>query len=181
MNKREKVMVWRKRALILAGLIVISFVLIQIIPMGAFFDSLKRDENPPVEFTIQWDSTETEALLRTACYDCHSNETVWPWYSYIAPVSWLVVYDVNTGRGHLNFSQDNFIDGSLVDFLNDIEWHTENNMPPRKYLLLHPEANLTNEQRSQLVAGVRSTITALVEDEQLSEYQAENSGTGGMN
>jgi len=166
-------MVWRKRLLILAALAAGGFGLLQLIPLGALSDSYIRDENPPVEFEIQWDSPETEALVRTACYDCHSNETVWPWYSYIAPFSWLIVRDVNYGRARLTFSRANIIDYTLEGFLNDIAGHVENGMPPRKYLLLHPDANLTDAQRAQLIAGVQNTITALFEAGRLADNQAE--------
>lgn len=164
---------WRKRAMVGVGLLIVGFVLIQIVPMGAFISSLKRDENPPIEIKIQWDSPETEALIRTACYDCHSNETVWPWYSYIAPASWLVVHDVNDGRGHLNFSRTNIVDHTLQDFLDDVTWHIQNNMPPRKYLILHPDAALNDEQQAQLIAGITTTITGMVESGQLAENTAD--------
>jgi len=75
------------------GLMAAVFVLIQFIPVAR--------TNPPVEGEISA-SPEVMSILRRACYDCHSNETRWPWYSKIAPVSWLSVKDVNEGREHLN-------------------------------------------------------------------------------
>ncbi|MBZ0274719.1 MAG: heme-binding domain-containing protein [Anaerolineae bacterium] len=162
----------RKLILILVGLAVGGFILIQFIPLGAISDSFKRDENPPVEFQIQWDSPETEQLVRTACYDCHSNETVWPWYSYVAPASWLIVRDVNFGRARMNFSRTDIIDYTLEQFFDDIDWHLENGMPPRKYLILHPNAALNTEQQEQLLSGIRTTFTALVASGQLSEHNA---------
>ncbi|MEZ4770229.1 MAG: heme-binding domain-containing protein [Caldilineales bacterium] len=72
--------------------LVAVFLLIQLVPYG-------RDHtNPPVVQEPVWDSPQTEALARAACYDCHSNEVVWPWYSNIAPISWLVQRDVDEGR-----------------------------------------------------------------------------------
>jgi hypothetical protein len=82
--------------MILAGLLAIVFIAIQFIPVNR--------TNPTVSTPIKWNSPETEALARRACMDCHSNETVWPWYANIAPASWLVYYDVQQGRSRLNFS-----------------------------------------------------------------------------
>ena len=79
--------------------VVIAAVLIQLIPFG------RTHTNPPVTKEPAWDSADTRALIRRACFDCHSNETVWPWYSNIAPFSWLVQRDVNGGGSHLNFTE----------------------------------------------------------------------------
>ncbi|HSJ27302.1 MAG TPA: heme-binding domain-containing protein [Acidimicrobiia bacterium] len=84
-----------------------------------------------------------------ACFDCHSNETVWPWYSTIAPMSWLVQRDADEGREELNFSewhrdQDNDAAETVLD----------RSMPPRQYLLLHPEVRLSDEQLATLAAGL---------------------------
>jgi len=100
--------------------------------------------NPPVRSDIQTpDNIKT--ILRRACYDCHSNETQWPWYSEIAPVAWLVADDVNKGRKHLNFSQwggyDEFKQGKkLEEIVEEIE---SGEMPLGNYTLLHPSAKLT--------------------------------------
>ena len=60
--------------------------------------------NPPVVSEPKWDSPQTRTLAKRACFDCHSNETVWPWYSNVPPISWLVVSDTVRGRASLNFS-----------------------------------------------------------------------------
>src|SRR3954449_12180710 len=73
-------------------------VVIQLIPYG------HSHANPPVLKEPKWDSPQTRALAQRACFDCHSNETTWPWYTHIAPVSWLIARDVIEGRQHLNFS-----------------------------------------------------------------------------
>lgn len=91
-------------------------------------------------------------MLHSACYDCHSYETKWPWYSRIAPVSWLVTSDVNHGRERLNFSEwpRDFSERAakrLEDISEELDY---NEMPPAKYTLLHPEARLSAEQRKQL-------------------------------
>ena len=91
------------------------------------------------------------ALLHAACYDCHSHETKWPWYSRIAPVSWLVASDVNEGRGHVNLSdwpQDAERAAKKLERMSEaIE---DNDMPPAKYTVIHPDARLTADQRKQL-------------------------------
>lgn len=131
---------------------IAGFLLIQIIPVGSFIRVLERRPNPPVSQNFEWDSAEAEQIARAACYDCHSNETAWPWYSHIAPASWLVTRDVNRGRAAMNFSTD-----PLSDFdAEDLEWHLYNDMPPRIYLPLHPEANLSDEQRALLAASFRA-------------------------
>ena len=82
--------------LVIGGLLVAVFLAIQFIPV--------QRSNPAVASAINWDLPQTEALARQACMDCHSNETIWPWYAYVAPVSWLVYYDVQRGHSELNFS-----------------------------------------------------------------------------
>ena len=92
------------------------------------------------------------ALLHVACYDCHSSETKWPWYSHIAPASWLVVSDVNEGRERLNFSDwPQATDRAVKKFnrINEVLDYRE--MPLKKYTLLHPEARLSETQRQELL------------------------------
>lgn len=93
------------------------------------------------------------ALLHAACYDCHSDETRWPWYSHIAPVSWLVVSDVKHGREHMNLSDwPRELPERAAKRLGRIsEELGYKDMPPAKYTLMHPEARLTADQRQQLI------------------------------
>ena len=96
---------------------------------------------------------EIAALLHNACYDCHSDETRWPWYSHIAPVSWLVADDVMRGRERLNFSDwprawPERAAKRLERISEEVDYK---DMPPAKYTLLHPEARLTTGQRQQLI------------------------------
>ena len=81
---------------VIAGVLVVLFVGIQLIPVNR--------ANPATTSQVQWDSVQTETLARQACMDCHSNETTWPWYSYVAPASWLTYYDVQRGRSEFNLS-----------------------------------------------------------------------------
>ena len=96
---------------------------------------------------------EIAALLHTACYNCHSHETQWPWYSRVAPVSWLVAGDVTRGRERLNFSEwPRELPERAAKRLERISEEVDDkDMPPAKYTLLHPEARLTANQRQQLM------------------------------
>ena len=87
----------RRKVLGAIGAAIVVFLLIQLIPV--------KRTNPPVLSEPNWDSPETRALAKVACFDCHSNETVWPWFTKIAPASWLVYRDVTSGRRRLNFSE----------------------------------------------------------------------------
>ncbi len=145
-----------RRNQILIGLviIVIGFVVLQFIPFGDFIPALART-NPPVKSQIAWNSPETEQLVRTTCYGCHSNETEWPFYAYIAPMSWLVLHDVNEARSKLNFSEESAdsIDPSVL-----VEQIDRGSMPPIQYLLLHPEARLSDAQKEALRTGLRASL-----------------------
>lgn len=89
------------------------------------------------------------SVLKNACYDCHSNETKYPWYAYVAPVSWLVSRDTWMGREHLNFSEwESYSKMDKAKQLADIIEYVENGtMPMSIYILMHPEAKLTMRQR----------------------------------
>lgn len=111
--------------------------------------------NPAVTREIHWDSPATAELVQRACYDCHSNETVWPWYSAVAPMKWLIADHVEDGRRHLNFStwdQPNEDADEIVEVIEDGE------MPLRSYLTLHGEARLSDEEKAAFIAGVRATL-----------------------
>lgn len=128
--------------IVLAG----GFILIQLVPYG-------RDHtNPPVLAEPQWDSAQTRELAQRACFDCHSNETLWPWYSNIAPVSWLVQRDVDEGREHLNFSEWGRGGGEEADELAEVIY--EGTMPPRSFLITHPEARLSDTELQVLARGL---------------------------
>jgi hypothetical protein len=94
-----------------------------------------------------------EQTLRHACYDCHSRETVWPWYSRLAPVSWLVAHDVVEGREHLDFSIWTTLRPARQTKLlaKIVEEVREGEMPPHLYALMHPQARLDDGARAALV------------------------------
>lgn len=132
--------------------------------------------NPAVSREIHWDSPATAELARRACYDCHSNETVWPWYSYVAPVSWLIAEHVEHGRRHLNFStwdQPNEDADEIVEVVEKGE------MPLKQYLPLHAEARLSEEEKEALIAGLKATLAADPPVSEEGEAAAEGTGMEG--
>jgi hypothetical protein len=103
-----------------------------------------------------------EATLRRACYDCHSNETRWPWYSRVAPISWLIVREVNVGRKEINFSDwGNYYPATRR---RKLQWMgrslREEKMPPWPYRLAHPDAHLADDDCQALDRWIESTLTA---------------------
>ena len=106
------------------------------------------------------------ALLRVACYDCHSDETQWPWYSRIAPVSWLVVGDVNDGRERLNFSDwPHALPERAAKRLERMSEELDyKDMPPAKYTLIHADARLTDDQRKALIQWADDAAAKLKAD-----------------
>jgi cytochrome c551/c552 len=115
--------------------------------------------NPPVTQAIVWDSEQTQKLAKRACMDCHSNETVWPWYSNVAPVSWLVANHVREGRHHLNFSEWTYTDKQKQDIAEEVEREiSRNSMPDPSYLPMHPEASLSEAEKQQLIDGMKASI-----------------------
>ena len=143
----------RRQLLLGLGALALVLLAIQAIPYG------RHHTNPPIVREPAWDSPRTRQLAVRACFDCHSNETRWPWYAAIAPVSWLVQHDVDEGRHELNFSdwQGGTREGEKPEELREeIE---EGAMPPLPFLLLHPEARLTEAEEKELVAGLVATAT----------------------
>jgi len=138
MRKRQIVM----RTLIALGLAAVA---IQIAPVPHTNPPVQQDAGAPAPVA---------SILRAACYDCHSNETVWPWYSRVAPVSWLVAHDVLEGREAVNFSRWDRLDDDLrARVLRKVaEEVREGEMPPILYRVGHRVARLTPEQREALQA-----------------------------
>jgi hypothetical protein len=99
--------------------------------------------NPPVTADLNAPA-EVRTILRNACYDCHSNETIWPWYSKVAPVSWMIENHVKDGRGNLNFSEwEKYSDTKKTEMKKEI-WEQINSseMPLQMYTYLHSKSNL---------------------------------------
>lgn len=136
---------WTSGALALLGF----GLAIQLVPYG-------RDHtNPPVLAEPAWDAPRTRELFFQACKDCHSNETVWPGYASLAPMSWLVQHDVEEGREHFNVSEWG---RKKNDGDEAAEMVRESEMPPWFYLPAHPEARLADPERDALIAGLVATF-----------------------
>lgn len=123
----------------------VGFIIIQFVPVNRANPQVEGDFRPPVEVV---------SVLRRACYDCHSNETVWPRYSRIAPVSWVIARDVHEGRAALNFSTWNRLSANKQAEAVRESWEeiAEGKMPTWFYLALHPEARLSPADQSVLRA-----------------------------
>ena len=125
------------------------FVILQFIP-NTYPEVVKLNEHDLIQTGNVPD--EIQRILKSSCYDCHSNETKYPWYAYIAPVSWLVVRDVNKGRDELNFSEwDSLKSREKIKLLDEIaEEVEEGNMPMPIYTVTHGEASLDDSQKQIL-------------------------------
>lgn len=134
----------RRYSLLVAVAIALG---VQLLPFG------RPQTNPPVTNEIAWPDTRTKELFYQACGDCHSNETRWPWYSRIAPISWTITGHVHHGRGTLNVS-----DWSEERFGEEARESSrtirDGTMPLETYLRLHPTARLTEEEKQRLSDGL---------------------------
>lgn len=130
---------------------VIVFIAIQFVPYG------HDHTNPPVQAEPKWDSPQTRELAKRACFDCHSNESVWPWYSNIAPISWLIQRDVDQGRRRLDFSEWNRPQREVGEVTRPIQ---RGEMPQWYYVLLHPNANLSSQESQTLIKGLNVSLIA---------------------
>jgi hypothetical protein len=135
----------RHRLVIAVIATIVALAAIQLVPV--------ERSNPPVVADFDGPA-EVETVLRSSCYDCHSHETEWPWYSRVAPVSWLVVHDVDEGRAHLNFSVWGRTDVLRQAKLAEKIWEEveDGEMPLRTYLLAHPDARLNANDEAILRA-----------------------------
>jgi hypothetical protein len=130
-------------------LLLLVAVLIQFIPFG------HDHSNPPTTKEPAWDSPETRELFQRACFDCHSNQTGWRFYSYVAPVSWLIARDVNGGRSHLNFSQWDQPQKHAKDVADQVK---TGEMPLWFYVPLHPSAKLSDAEKQSLIDGAAKSL-----------------------
>jgi len=136
----------RKLVLLAASVIVAAFLVIQLVPYG------RDHSNPPVTMEPSWDSPITRDLVVNACFDCHSNQVVWPWYSNIAPVSWWVQDHVDEGRSELNFSE---WDRNQEEAHESTETILEGEMPPSYY---KPWSRMSQTELDNLITGLEATL-----------------------
>lgn len=140
-----------KKALVIALLVLLAVAIaIQLVRP-------ERD-NPDVVALVVVDDPQVEQILRRACFDCHSHETRWPWYSAVAPASWLVVHDVEEAREHLNFSNWEPDPHLFEEICEEVG---EGHMPLKKYLALHPDARLSEGDRETICGWAKSQENAL--------------------
>lgn len=130
--------------------LILLFIGIQFIPYG------RNHKNPPVVNEPNWDSPKTRQLFMKSCRDCHSNQTKWPWYSNVAPVSWIIYNHVKEGREHFNVS--NWGHQEENEGEKAYKLVEKGKMPPFLYLLVHPEAKLTKEEKEELIKGLKNTF-----------------------
>ncbi len=154
----------RRRGLAVLGcvaILILIFLAIQLVPVWL----LQTD--PPVIAEPKWDSPQTRALAERACFDCHSNQTQWPWYSRVAPLSWYVTFDVIRGRRALNFSEwgvprsggEGGEGGRGAEGVGRIDRVIQRgDMPPSQYIILHPEGNLSPTEKQQLIQGLNASL-----------------------
>ena len=140
-----------KVTLVLLGVAALA---IQLVPSGVTNPVLKGDISAP---------PEVEAILERSCYDCHSNQTRWPWYGHIAPVSWEVARDIEYGRRQVNFSE--WGEYYPLTRKRKLQWVEralqQEDMPPRMYVFTHPSSRLTPEARAQLQGWIDAQLAAI--------------------
>jgi len=133
----------RKTLRLILVVVVVAIVVAQFVPVT-------RD-NPPVSADFDG-AVAVKQVLKKSCYDCHSNETVWPWYSYVAPGSWLVVSDVDEARRKLNFSDWGSMSTEKRTRVAEAVWEEvdKGDMPLSQYLLMHSDAKPTEADKAVL-------------------------------
>lgn len=141
---------WRRLAAGALVVLVVIFLVLQFIPLDM--------SNPSVVQEPNWDSPRTRELAQAACFDCHSNETVWPWYAKIAPARLLLWNDVREGRETLNFSDWQHSEIEIGEIAEVID---EGEMPPWYYTLMHGEADLSAQEKQDLINGLRATFSGV--------------------
>ena len=134
-----------------------SIIILLLIFGGLQVRALTRDyDNPPVIQEPNWDSSRTRELVDRACFDCHSNETEWPWYSHIYPISDMLQHDVIEGRKVLNFSEWGVRPQPQPE--EAVETVAKGQMPLPYYVILHPEADLNDAEKAELINGLIATF-----------------------
>ncbi len=127
---------------------MVLLLAIQLVPYG-------RHDNPPVREEPVWDSPKTRDLAVRACFDCHSNEVVWPWYSNIAPMSWYVQSHVDEGRSELNFSEWDLEQDEADEAVETIR---DGSMPPWYYTLPGIGRGFSDSELDELARGLEATL-----------------------
>ena len=146
MIERIRSATWKRRMTWLVAAAVISFALIQVVPYG------RSHANPPASDQVDFPDRESRQIFTSACADCHSDLTEWPWYSNIAPMSWLVQNHVDEGRSKFNVSEWGKPQPPLPEVIDQIR---SGEMPPWNYSLIHRDANLSGSQEQRLINALK--------------------------
>jgi hypothetical protein len=133
--------------IVAGGIILLG--LIQLIPFG------HNHTNPSIVSEPKWSNPEARALVKEHCFQCHSNETSWPWYSNVAPASWLLQFDVDAARRKFNFSDWNNNPGEIGEMTEVIQ---SGSMPPVQYWIFHPSSRLNSQQKQDLINALSSSV-----------------------
>lgn len=137
----------------------IAVVVILVLIQFKRIDKTNPEFNEAEDFiTITQPPTEIATLIKDACYDCHSHQSKYPWYTNVAPISWVIEHHIEEGRGHLNFSTwgtypDKKADHKLEECAEEVE---EGEMPMKPYVVMHSEAKMTAAQKTALVEWFES-------------------------
>ena len=134
----------------------VLFIGIQLIPYGRGYNT------PPVKAEPKWDSPKTRELFFRACGDCHSNKIAWPWYGYIAPISWFIQHDIDKGRAAFNVSEWGRIESQSDDAVKTVQ---NSSMPPLVYTITHPSAKLSASDKQAFIQGLVATFGSEHESE----------------
>ncbi|MGB6328340.1 MAG: heme-binding domain-containing protein [Halarcobacter sp.] len=125
-------------------------IIVSIFLLAQLIQTEKINKPTPKELEIKAPE-HIMTMLKKACYDCHSNKVRWPWYSNIAPFSWMIDSHVNDGRSALNFSEwENYTEKEKKKELKEIFRTAYISMPLKDYIIFHEEADLTREERTQI-------------------------------
>lgn len=148
------------------GEAAVIFIGLQFIPYGRGYNT------PPVKAEPQWNSPQTRELFFRACGDCHSNEVAWPWYGYVAPVSWFIQRDIDKGRAALNVSEWGRPEGNSGDAAETVQ---NGSMPPRFYAIMRSSATLSASEKETLSQGLVATFGSEHKSEQKSKKKVSDS------
>jgi hypothetical protein len=140
---------WLRASSIAVASLVVMFSCMQLVPYG------RTHDNPGKRIEPNWNTARTRELAKRACFDCHSNETRWPWYADVAPMSWIVQHDVEVARDVVNFSEWNRSFPAAPYSGHSI---VTGGMPPYKYRMAHPEADLNEQEKLELMQGLELTL-----------------------
>lgn len=131
-------------------ILITGFIVIQFLPVSP------GKTNPPVTNEIVWVSEKVENQFNNNCADCHSNNTKWPWYTYIAPVKWATEGHVFEGREEYNISTDKITDEWVSEFYQAL---IDGQMPPEDYMITHPEVkNMTKQEKIDFAKGIINSL-----------------------